>query len=224
MDKSMGKFSVAVVAFLTSLVSTSMAKDFNYISSFSTSDNIEISGVETAAEIVAASEDGQMLIYSDSPMFAVGMIDISDSSEPKPLGFIQLGGEPTSVSVKNGLAYVGINTSENYVNPTGKLVVIDLETERVVRETDLGGQPDSVAVAPDGSFVAVAIENERNEDINDEQIPQLPGGFLALVDSEGNLEKVDLTGLSKIAPNDPEPEFVDINKLGETVVTLQENN
>jgi len=224
MDKSMGKFSVAVVAFLTSLVSTSMAKDFNYISSFSTSDNIEISGVETAAEIVAASEDGQMLIYSDSPMFAVGMIDISDSSEPKPLGFIQLGGEPTSVSVKNGLAYVGINTSENYVNPTGKLVVIDLETKEVVRETDLGGQPDSVAVAPDGSFVAVAIENERNEDINDEQIPQLPGGFLALVDSEGNLEKVDLTGLSKIAPNDPEPEFVDINKLGETVVTLQENN
>ena len=63
MDKSMGKFSVAVVAFLTSLVSTSMAKDFNYISTFSTSDNIEISGVETAAEIVAASEDGQMLIY-----------------------------------------------------------------------------------------------------------------------------------------------------------------
>jgi DNA-binding beta-propeller fold protein YncE len=81
------------------------------------------------------------------------------------------------VSVKNGLAYVGINTSENYVNPTGKLVVIDLETKEVVRETDLGGQPDSVAVAPDGSFVAVAIENERNEDINDEQIQQLPGGF-----------------------------------------------
>ena len=71
------------------------------------------------------------------------------------------------VIVKNGLTYVGINTSESYVNPTGKLVVIDLETKEVARETDLGGQPDSVVVTPDGSFVAVAIENERNEDIND---------------------------------------------------------
>ena len=220
----MGKFSLAVVAFLTSLVSTSMAKDFNYISSFSTSENIEISGVETAAEIVASSEDGQMLIYSDSPMFAIGMIDISDSSKPKPLGFIQVGGEPTSVSVKNGLAYVGVNTSESYVNPSGKLVVVDLETKKIVKTIELGGQPDSVAVSPDGSLVAVAIENERNEDVNDEKIPQLPGGYLALIHSNGTLKKTDLTGLSEIAPIDPEPEYVDINQLGETVVTLQENN
>ena len=45
-----------------------------------------------------------------------------------------------------------------------------------------------------------------------------------MVDAEGNLRKIDLTRLSKIAPNDSEPEFVDINQLGETVVTLQENN
>jgi hypothetical protein len=32
------------------------------------------------------------------------------------------------------------------------------------------------------------------------------------------------TGLAEVAPSDPEPEFVDINALGETVVTLQENN
>ena len=39
-----------------------------------------------------------------------------------------------------------------------------------------------------------------------------------------SIKKVDLTGLSKIAPSDPEPEFVAINDLGETVVSLQENN
>ena len=33
-----------------------------------------------------------------------------------------------------------------------------------------------------------------------------------------------LTGLAGVAPTDPEPEFVDVNSLGETVVTLQENN
>ena len=36
--------------------------------------------------------------------------------------------------------------------------------------------------------------------------------------------KVELTGLADVAPEDPEPEFVDINGQGEIVVTLQENN
>ncbi|MFH0343783.1 MAG: esterase-like activity of phytase family protein [Chromatiales bacterium] len=35
---------------------------------------------------------------------------------------------------------------------------------------------------------------------------------------------VSLAGLSAYAPQDPEPEFVDINDLNEAVVTLQENN
>jgi alkaline phosphatase len=73
--------------------------------------------------------------------------------------------------------------------------------------------------------VAVAIENERNEDINDEKIPQLPGGFVAIVNlADNSVTKVDLVGFSTIAPNDPEPEFVDINNLGEIVVSIQENN
>ena len=35
---------------------------------------------------------------------------------------------------------------------------------------------------------------------------------------------VDLTGLAAVAPEDPEPEFVDINAANQVVVTLQENN
>ena len=37
-------------------------------------------------------------------------------------------------------------------------------------------------------------------------------------------QDVDLTGLARYAPGDPEPEFVDINERNEAVVTLQENN
>jgi DNA-binding beta-propeller fold protein YncE len=51
----------------------------------------------------------------------------------------------------------------------------------VLASCDLGGQPDSVAVAPDGSFVAVAIENERDEDLGDGRVPQMPAGFVAIV-------------------------------------------
>ncbi len=35
----------------------------------------------------------------------------------------------------------------------------------VTARCDLGGQPDSVAVSPDGTLAAVAIENERDEDV-----------------------------------------------------------
>jgi hypothetical protein len=36
--------------------------------------------------------------------------------------------------------------------------------------------------------------------------------------------RADVTGLAEIAPEDPEPEFVDVSAAGEIVVTLQENN
>ena len=89
---------------------------------------------------------------------------------------------------------------------------------------ELGGQPDSVAVSPDGTFVAIAIENERNEDINDEKFHNFQGfcGNVNLADN--SVTKADLVVFSTIAPNDPEPEFVDINNLGEIVVSIQENN
>lgn len=95
---------------------------------------------------------------------------------------------------------------------------------------ELGGQPDSVAVAADGSFVSIAIENERDEDLGLGRTGQMPAGFLSMVrttDSGLNcdtLNQIALTGMATVSPEDPEPEFVDINALGETVVTLQENN
>ena len=207
----------------TAFVSTVNA-DFKEIGKFGTPAN-NPGAEETSAEIIAATADGMKLVYSDSPANALGMIDITDPANPKPLGSMDLGGEPTSVAIKNGKAYVGINTSKNFVEPSGHLLVVDLASGKEVTKVELGGQPDSVAVSPDGTFVAVAIENERNEDINDEKIPQLPGGFVAIVNlADNSVIKADLVGFSTIAPNDPEPEFVDINNLGEIVVTMQENN
>ncbi|WP_440692607.1 hypothetical protein [Candidatus Pelagibacter sp. HIMB1695] len=217
------KFILAGLLASTAIVNIANA-DFSEIGKFGTPAN-NPSAEETSAEIIAATADGMKLVYSDSPANALGMIDITDPANPKPLGSMSLGGEPTSVAIKNGKAYVGINTSPDYVKPSGHLLVIDLASGKEVTKIELGGQPDSVAVSPDGTFVAVAIENERNEDINDEKIPQLPGGFVAIVNlADNSVTKADLVGFSTIAPNDPEPEFVDINNLGEIVVTMQENN
>lgn len=206
---------------------------FNRIASFATPMNMaegEDTARETSAEIIAATEDGMTLVYTDSPLGVLGRIDITDPANPQPLGNLALDGEPTSVAVKGTAAFVGVNTSESYTDPSGRLAVFDLQAGVEAYSCDLGGQPDSVAMARDGSFVTVAIENERDEDLGDGRTGQMPAGYVVIVPVEGGtpdcdgLIKVDLTGLAEVSPEDPEPEFVDVNAAGEIVVTLQENN
>ena len=216
-----------------SAVAAQAEMSFNRIASFATPDNMaegEDRSRPTSAEIIDVTADGMTLVYTDSPLGALGVIDITDPANPRPGGTIALGGEPTSVAVIGQRAYVGVNTSESYTDPSGHLAVVDIASKSVVASCDLGGQPDSVAAAKNGSFLAVAIENERDEEAGDGRVGQMPAGYLVLVDAADNsvvcdtLKKVDLTGLAAVAPEDPEPEFVDINSRGETVVTLQENN
>ncbi|MGC9419359.1 MAG: esterase-like activity of phytase family protein [Rhodovulum sp.] len=206
---------------------------FNRIASFPVVQNMaegEDTARESSAEIIDATADGMTLVYTDSPLGVLGLIDIADPADPAPRGNIALDGEPTSVAVIGTTAFVGVNTSESYTAPSGKMMSIDTATGAVTGSCALAGQPDSVAKSPDGRFLAVAIENERDEDLNGGALPQLPAGSLQILPlSDGALEcgaisTVDLTGLAGIAPTDPEPEYVSINAQGEIVVTLQENN
>lgn len=179
-------------------------------------------GEETVSEIVAATRDGMTLVYTDSPGEQIGFVDITDPANPVADGVIALGGEPTSVDVLgNQYALVAINTSDDFVNTSGELVVVDITTREVVGSVALGGQPDSVKISPDGKYVAIAIENERDEDVEVDGVegglPQLPAGYLAIVDIVGMnptnwvRRDVDLTGLASYGSDDPELELVDIN-------------
>lgn len=200
----------------------------NYLNNASAND-------ETVSEIVASTADGNTLLYTDGELGELGFVDATRASAPTPMGKLALGGEPTSVSVLgNRFALVGVNTSESLVSPSGHVAVVDVARQLVVHTIPLGGQPDSLAISPDGSLAAVAIENERDEEVFvagvEGGLPQAPAGFLAIIDLQGrkpntwSLRRVDLTGLSEYAPSDPEPEFVDINRDNRAVVTLQENN
>lgn len=187
------------------------------------------SNTATAAEIVAASEDGLTLIYSNSPRGEIGFVDIRNAAAPAPLGALAMGGEPTSVAVLGFNALVAVNTSASFVNPTGKLAVVDIATRTLVTEIALPGQPDSVARSKDGKYIAVVIENERDESLGTGAPPQLPGGSLVIVDVAGapatwRTRTVSLAGIATLFPADPEPEYVDINDDNIAVVTLQENN
>lgn len=194
------------------------------------------SGGNVSAEIVDYWDGGDMLVFTDSPGESLGLVDISDPAAPTSAGTVDLGGEPTSVATIGDLALVGINTSADFLNPSGELRVYDLSAPGAGQATplatiDMGGQPDSVAVSPDGTYAAIAIENERDEDTGEGLIPQLPAGKLVVVDTSDadpanwTASDVDMTGFDgATAPTDPEPEYVDINDDNIAVVTLQENN
>lgn len=184
----------------------------------------------TAAEIVAASTDGMTLIYTDSPQDQIGFVDISNPNKPLADGVLAMNGEPTSIAVKGGYALVAVNTSDDFVNTSGELVVVDIATKTVAHTLNVGGQPDSVAISPDGNYAVVVIENERDEDLGDGIPPQLPAGklvvmnLMAAMPADWTQSDVDLTGLAALYAADPEPEYVDINSENIAVVTLQENN
>jgi hypothetical protein len=207
------------------------------------------SSSETVAEISDVSDDGDTLVYTDAVGKRIGFLDISDASDPRGAGSLslaQLGDaedEPTSVAVHGAYVLVVVNTSESFTQPSGRLDVVRLADAKRVRSIDLGGQPDSIDVS--GNRGIVAIENERDEEFKPSggskgDLPQLPAGFLQVLDLSGpvadwSATKVPLTQADGsalppfteagvVAPTDPEPEYVSINGAGQAAVTLQENN
>lgn len=194
---------------------------FHRIATFPVFLNTDIE-TESVSEIVAATADGMMLVYTDSENEALGFVDIADPANPQPAGLLELDGEPTSVAVAGAYALAGVNTSESFVDPSGTLEVIDIASQTVIRSIDVGGQPDSVAVSPDGAFAAVVIENERDEEIcaggeydgmpvpedDDEAaemcengggvvggLPQLPAGYLVVVNLTGAVSEWQATAV-----------------------------
>jgi hypothetical protein len=206
---------------------SAIALNFNRIASFMVAENTP-DAEETSAEIISATADGMTLVYTDSPAGMIGFIDITDPP-PRLRAPSCMNGEPTSVAVMGMTAYVGENTSESYTEPSGVLHAIDVQGRDVLGSCDLGGQPDSVAVARWQLCCRGDRERARRGSGRWARRPDA-GGYLTITQtSDAGLDcdstmMADLTGLADIAPEDPEPEFVSINGEGEIVVTLQENN
>lgn len=135
----------------------------------------------TSAEIITATPDGKTLIFSDSPGKRVGFIDIADPKAPQAAGSVALEGEPTSVAASGKILLVAVNTSKSKAEPSGQLLAVDVASKSVILSCNLAGQPDSVAISPDGTIAALAVENERDEEVNDGELPQAPPGTLQIL-------------------------------------------
>ena len=180
----------------------------------------------TSAEIVAATPGGRTLVYTDSP--AAGSASSTSAARARP----RLAARSTWAASRPASrpsaswALVAVNTSRELHGPSGELVFVDTSGSRVVRRIALAGQPDSVAISPDQRYAAIVIENERDEEVNDGLIPQLPAGSLQVLDLRdvAAARPSRSPGSPRSRPSDPEPEYVDINRRNQAVVSLQENN
>ena len=211
----------------------------------------EDKSAETVAEISTVSKDGKTLIHTDALAQRIGFIDISDPNAPKGLGTLDLKAqghtkdEPTSVAVYGDYLLVVIDeTGGDFTNPKGRVDIVRVSDRTRVSSIDLQGQPDSIAIspadAPGKPKAAIAMENQRDEELNDGNLPQLPTGFVQTIDLSGDakdwkatpirfeddngklLDAVQKAGLD--TPEDLEPEYVSINGKNQLAVTLQENN
>jgi len=144
------------------------AQSFNRVATLPNYVNNEDIGDETVSEIVAATADGNTVVYTDSELEEIGFFDITNLDFPVYGGKLGVGGSPTSVAVLGDTyALVGVDTSDSFTAPGGHLAVVDISSHpaSLVTTIDLGGQPDSVAISPDGAYAAIAIENERDEEV-----------------------------------------------------------
>ena len=62
-------------------------------------------GEDSAAEIIAS--DGKILAYTNSDKGSVDFVNISDPSNPTAVISVDVGGEPTSVAIRDGYASCG---------------------------------------------------------------------------------------------------------------------
>jgi hypothetical protein len=235
---SIGATALCVLAAAFSSIAMAQTKSagnyFNRIATFEAHRNVPAGrnvSKKSVAEIVAASADGMTLAYTDGEQMGIGLIDIRNPALPKPAGFIALDGEATSVVITRGKVLAVVDTSKDFVQPSGQLAVFDLASKKLLASCPLFGQPDSITLDKDARHAVIVIENQRDEKLNKGTMPQAPSGNLTIIPlSKQGLpdctrsHPIALSGLAEIAPSDAEPELVKVNSKGLAVITLQENN
>ena len=146
--------ALAGSVFAAGSVAADTLAPIEHLGSFFVTTNLaegEDQATPTSAEIVDVTDDGATAVYTDGVAGRVGFVDISDPTAPAPLGAIDVG-DPTSAGIVGDYLLVSTNTSEDFANPSGELLVIDLASREVLATLPLSGQPDAVAIAPSGSL------------------------------------------------------------------------
>ncbi|MEM1366923.1 MAG: esterase-like activity of phytase family protein [Cyanobacteria bacterium P01_H01_bin.15] len=196
-----------------------------------------------AAEILAFDPISGQLFGTNSGGQAVDVFEISELGEISAAFSIDLSGldpsdggsapgEPTSVTVANGIVAIGLPDANEQL--PGQVAFYSNDGTLLDAVT-VGALPDAVTFTPDGSKVIVSNEGEPDGDVNPEgsisiidvsNFSVMTADFMAFNGQEDALRDAGVRIFPGIdAANDLEPEFAAVSPDGTTAfVTLQENN
>ncbi len=146
------------------------------------------------------------------------------------------GGELTGVAISpdGAFALVGVRDSTEanlkaFNEVPGRVIALSLPDFQVLGQVTVGRGPDSVAIAPNGQYAAVANEDEENEE-DLTNLQNRPGSvsIIDLRNGPSRMTQVEVpiprTNIPFFA-HDPQPETVRISADSTFILaTLQENN
>ena len=207
---------------------------FNRIATFPVADNLPADADKTkptSSEIITASEDGNTLVYSDSPLRRRRLHRHHRSRRrPRP-------------------AASSRSTASRPRSPSPAARCSPASTRPRARPSRPAISPSSISPPRRSKRPAISAASRIRSPQQGRQLPghrhrerarrggrttarsrRLPAGNLKIVPLNAGvpdcaaIKTVDLTGIATVAPEDPEPEFVAFNEAGEIAVTLQENN
>jgi DNA-binding beta-propeller fold protein YncE len=194
-------------------------------------------------EMLSVSPDGQfaLVVGRDTATLvaieqqALTVVDtwtVTSAELPTAATAAELTG--VSISPDGSFALVGVRDAteanlEAFDELPGKVVALSLPDLQVLGQVTVGRGPDSVAIAPNGQFAAVANEDEENEEdlTNLENRP----GSVSIIDLRNGPDQMTQVevpippmGIPYFA-HDPQPETVRIASDSSFILaTLQENN
>ncbi|MGG6293964.1 choice-of-anchor I domain-containing protein [Leptolyngbya sp. AN02str] len=195
------------------------------------------------AEMLSVSRDGQYAAVAGGDSLTLVRIgsDTLDIVATQTLAAEYLpngstAAEFTGLAISPDGAYVLVAVKDNddanlatFDEVPGKVVAYSLPDLQPIGQVAVGRGPDSVAIAPNGQFAAIANEDEENEEdlTNLENRP----GSISVIDlrnGPGRMTQVEVAIPADNIPffaHDPQPETVRISADSRTIfATLQENN
>ncbi len=182
--------------------------------------------------LVVGSDTATLVAIEDDTLSVQGTWTLTDEFFPAGSTEAELTG--VAISPDGTFALLGVKDSDEanvatFDEVPGKVVAIALPSLEPIGQVTVGRGPDSVAIAPNGQFAAVANEDEENE----EDLTNLDNrpGTISIIDLRNGPTRMTQVEVPippdnlPFFPHDPQPETVRIAADSTFVLaTLQENN
>jgi DNA-binding beta-propeller fold protein YncE len=182
--------------------------------------------------IVAGGETVTVVNISSDRLTAAQTWTLTEAYFPEGSTAAEITG--VSVSPDDSYALVGVKDNDEanlatFDEVPGKVVALSIPDLTVLGQVTVGRGPDSVAIAPNGLFAAVANEDEENEE--DLTNPANRPGTVSVIDLSNGPDSMTQVEIPlppdgiPFFPNDPQPETIRIAADNSFLLaTLQENN